>query len=128
MRCPTIARIFKAFNRDLEMVTHTVWAQHRKLVLKELKFLQEGIFPSGTAVRRNDKIRCSSCPRLVRLTNMAEHILDAHMERDTDPNAISRPREAREKHCPECPRSTRVYTGRGLKDHQLSKHSRPLCI
>ncbi|KAJ6542017.1 hypothetical protein DFH09DRAFT_1089344 [Mycena vulgaris] len=66
LRCPTAARLCFAFNRDLAYITYTVWTQHRTGIFSELKFMLEGVFPTGMEARYNDKKRCSYCPRLIK--------------------------------------------------------------
>ncbi|KAJ7907898.1 hypothetical protein B0H13DRAFT_1879122 [Mycena leptocephala] len=114
LRCPTIAPLFRAFNRDLTLITHTVWMQHRKRALVELKVLAEGVFPPGMVARRNVKIRCAHCPRLLRVWAMASHLADKHQDTDIDAMPATTP-------CPDCPGSKRMFTNRGLMDHRLNK-------
>ncbi|KAJ6542056.1 hypothetical protein DFH09DRAFT_1089387 [Mycena vulgaris] len=72
LQCPTAARLCFAFNRDLAYITYTakttelVWTQHRTGIFAELKFMLEGVFPTGMEARYNDKKRCSYCPRLIK--------------------------------------------------------------
>ncbi|KAJ7127351.1 hypothetical protein C8R43DRAFT_697249 [Mycena crocata] len=121
MRCPTIATLYRAFTRDLALITHTVWKEHRPLILAELKSMQHGVFPEGMDARRNDKIRCPYCPRLMKVTGMSDHIVIKHKGRDPD-NIPGIP-ETHKMHCPDCPDSKRLFTTRGMKDHQRNKHS-----
>ncbi|KAJ7472112.1 hypothetical protein FB451DRAFT_1559262 [Mycena latifolia] len=123
MRTPTAARLALAFNRDLSLVTHTVWVHHRQLILTELKYMREGVLPRGVNAQPNDKIRCSYCPRLIKVKGIADHLIDKHKDQNSDTIPGVRPRE--EKHCADCPGSKRVYTLRGMKDHQLNKHNNP---
>ncbi|KAJ7470905.1 hypothetical protein FB451DRAFT_1399651 [Mycena latifolia] len=116
MRCPTIISLFAAFNRDLELITHTVWSHNKPLVFAELKFLKEGVFPAGMTPRRNDSVRCSSCSRLIKVVGMGEH-LKKHGSQV--PDVIPLLDEGKEN-CLECPNSTRLFTVRGLKDHRLN--------
>ncbi|KAJ6483712.1 hypothetical protein C8R47DRAFT_1217405 [Mycena vitilis] len=120
MRCPTTARLFTAFNRDLDLVTHAVWIDNRAIILAELKAMLNGVLPEGTTGQKNDKLRCSYCPRLIAVKGMADHIVDKHKDRNPDkiPSIPSRD----EKHCPHCPDSKRLFTRRGLRDHNLSKY------
>ncbi|KAK6996770.1 hypothetical protein R3P38DRAFT_2565269 [Favolaschia claudopus] len=120
MRCPTMAKLFNAFNRDLELITFTVWAQNRNIILTELKVMTHGILPAGTLARHNDKIRCSYCARLIAVQGMADHVVDKHRNESADDIPFIPARE--EKHCPLCPESKRVYSKRGLKDHRLGKY------
>ncbi|KAJ7640276.1 hypothetical protein DFH06DRAFT_625643 [Mycena polygramma] len=115
LRCPTLASLFHAFNRDLTPITHTVWMQHRKRVLAEFTAMVDGVFPPGITAQRNDKVRCAHCPRLLRLSAMGSHISEKHQ----GPNANEVPTL---QPCPDCD-SKRVFTKRGLDDHRLSKHS-----
>ncbi|KAJ7484980.1 hypothetical protein B0H11DRAFT_2279269 [Mycena galericulata] len=125
LRCPTMARLFFAFNRDLQPITHTVWTQVRDLVLAELKFMGEGVFPEGVATRPNDKVRCTQCNQLLRAMSMADHVLSKHKGRNADTSACDGPEaKARESHCRDCPSSRRLFTERGLRDHQLNKHGK----
>ncbi|KAJ7187099.1 hypothetical protein C8R46DRAFT_1058878 [Mycena filopes] len=121
MRCPTIVALFTAFNRDLTPITHTVWTHNRERVLCELKAMKDGAFPLGMAPRHNDKVRCAQCPKLVRASNMHHHVLDKHPTVDVAEPLI--PQREGPNPCPECPRSKRLYTKRGLKDHRLKKHT-----
>ncbi|KAJ7671332.1 hypothetical protein DFH06DRAFT_1468093 [Mycena polygramma] len=123
MRCPTTARIFTAFNRDLDLVTHSVWIDNRAIILAELKAMLNGVLPEGTTGQKNDKLRCSYCPRLIAVKGMADHIVDKH--KDQNPDKIPSIPSRDEKHCPRCPDSKRLFTRRGLRDHNLSKHSTP---
>ncbi|KAJ6552006.1 hypothetical protein DFH09DRAFT_1086127 [Mycena vulgaris] len=40
--------------------------KHRTGIFAELKFMLEGVFPTGMEARYNDKKRCSYCPRLIK--------------------------------------------------------------
>ncbi|KAK7055647.1 hypothetical protein R3P38DRAFT_2499157 [Favolaschia claudopus] len=119
MRCPTMAKLFEAFNRDLQLITFTVWMHNRDDILNELNSVQNGILPAGTTARNGDKIRCAYCPRLISVRGMANHVVDKHpnASADTIPFIPAR----KEKHCPLCSGSKRVYSQRGLKDHKLVK-------
>ncbi|KAJ7932048.1 hypothetical protein B0H13DRAFT_1956427 [Mycena leptocephala] len=83
LRCPTMARIFAAFNRDLALITETVWRENLPIIRAEFKYMVNGVLPDGMVGRRNDKVRCSYCPRLIKTQGP---------ESGSD-----------EKHCPECP-------------------------
>jgi hypothetical protein len=84
--------------------------------------------------RRNDKIRCAHCPRLLRVWAMASHLADKyvvsdvgvtrrvsplhgyrHQDTDIDVMPATAP-------CPDCPGSKRMFTNRGLMDHRLNKY------
>ncbi|KAJ7609652.1 hypothetical protein FB45DRAFT_1123916 [Roridomyces roridus] len=43
LRCPAALGVFKAFNRDLELITTTVWAQIRALTLSQLEYMENGL-------------------------------------------------------------------------------------
>ncbi|KAJ7102856.1 hypothetical protein C8R44DRAFT_887582 [Mycena epipterygia] len=120
IRCPTMVRLFFAFNRDLALITYTVWMQYRVLVFAELKFLSEGVFPAEMSGRRHDKMRCSYCPRLIHATGMRDHVVDIHPNQnpDTIPGIKGPPKKC----CPGCPESKRKFSKRGMQDHQLQKH------
>ncbi|KAJ6542040.1 hypothetical protein DFH09DRAFT_1322668 [Mycena vulgaris] len=124
LRCPTAARLCFAFSRDLAYITYTVWTQHRTGIFAELKFMLEGVFPTGMEARYNDKKRCSSCPRLIKVRGMADHLVDKHkgLDRDIIPGIP----KCRQKHCPDCPNSKRIYSVRGMKDHQRAMHNNPI--
>ncbi|KAF7335550.1 hypothetical protein MVEN_02208900 [Mycena venus] len=122
LRCPTMARILAAFNRDLALLTHTVWMDNRIAILMELKYMMDRILPEETLGRRNDKVRCSYCPRLNKAKGMSDHVVDKH--KDQNPDAIPFIPVRNEKHCANCPDSKRVFTKRGLADHKLHRHSK----
>ncbi|KAJ7776140.1 hypothetical protein B0H16DRAFT_1879551 [Mycena metata] len=120
MRCPTISAIFHAFNRDLNLITHTVWIHNRDRVLAELKAMTNGALPPGAITQHNDKIRCTHCSRLLRGSSMKDHLVDKHSDLvSKDPVA----QRDKQNLCSECPGSKRLYTQRGLKDHRRSKHA-----
>ncbi|KAJ7667414.1 hypothetical protein B0H17DRAFT_1210215 [Mycena rosella] len=123
LRCPTADRLFQTFNRDLSLITHTVWVQHRRLILAELKYMHLGVFPVGLNGRSTDKLRCAYCPRMIKGPGMKDHVVDKH--KGQDPDAIPGMAECTEKHCPDCPDSKRMFGVHGLKDHQLHKHGNP---
>ncbi|KAJ7505704.1 hypothetical protein B0H11DRAFT_1975738 [Mycena galericulata] len=121
IRCPTVARIFFAFNRDLAMITSTVWIHNKAAILAELKYMREGVTPAGMVLRPNDKMRCAYCPRLIKVKGMGDHVVDMH--KGQNPDTIPSVPESTTKHCSGCPDSKRVFTTRGLADHKLNKHS-----
>ncbi|KAJ7932130.1 hypothetical protein B0H13DRAFT_1956626 [Mycena leptocephala] len=121
LRCPTMARIFAAFNRDLALITETVWRENLPIIRAEFKYMLNGVLPDGMVGRRNDKVRCSYCPRLIKVKGMADHVVDKH--KDQNPDVIPFIPKRDEKHCPECPDLKRLFTKRGLRDHTLYKHS-----
>ncbi|KAJ7776105.1 hypothetical protein B0H16DRAFT_1505673, partial [Mycena metata] len=117
MRCPTISAIFHAFNRDLTLITHTVWIQNRDRVLVELKAMSNGVLPPGVIPQHNDKIRCTHCSGLLRGSSMKDHLVDKHSDLvSKDPVA----QRDKQNPCSQCPGSKRLYTQRGLKDHRRS--------
>lgn len=123
LRTPTGASLALAFNRDLTLVTHTVWVQHRALILAEVDSMCAGIFPKGMNAGPNDKIRCAYCPRLLKMKGVADHVVDKH--KDKNPNTIPGIQASKGKHCPDCPDSKCTFNGRAMKDHQLNKHRNP---
>ncbi|KAJ7776109.1 hypothetical protein B0H16DRAFT_1505688 [Mycena metata] len=119
MRCPTISAIFHAFNRDLTLITHTVWMQNRDRVLAELKAMTNGVLPPGAIAQHNDKIRCTHCSRLLRSSSMKDHLVDKYA-----PDLVSKdPQREKQNPCSQCPGSKRLYTQRGLKDHRRSNRN-----
>ncbi|KAJ7932112.1 hypothetical protein B0H13DRAFT_2520669 [Mycena leptocephala] len=58
LRCPTMTRIFAAFNRDLALITETVWRENLSIIRAEFKYMLDAMIG-----RRNDKVRCSYCLR-----------------------------------------------------------------
>ncbi|KAF7335808.1 hypothetical protein MVEN_02236800 [Mycena venus] len=81
LRCPTMARIFAAFNRDLTPLTHTVWINNWTAVFVELDSISNGVLPEGTVSASNDKVRCSYCPRLIATKGMGNHVSAKHKDR-----------------------------------------------
>ncbi|KAJ6632347.1 hypothetical protein B0H10DRAFT_12833 [Mycena sp. CBHHK59/15] len=121
MRCPTTNQTFLAFNRDLALLTHTVWAEIRTTVFKELNSMYNGVFPDGMLAGPNDRVRCSLCPRIITATGLVAHTLASH--KDQDPDTIPSLPQKNLKHCRDCPDSQRVFSERGLKDHQRDRHN-----
>ncbi|KAJ7651078.1 hypothetical protein FB45DRAFT_889573 [Roridomyces roridus] len=76
-RTPTMSRLLFAFNRDLELLTLTVWTQNRAAILVELESMSQGAFPSEVQLRPEDKIPCPLCSncRLHRLDSLGAHVI-----------------------------------------------------
>jgi hypothetical protein len=51
--------------------------QRQPIVSAELKCLKDGVFPGGTTARQSEQVRCTSCPRFIRVAGMArtEHMV-----------------------------------------------------
>ncbi|KAJ7641661.1 hypothetical protein FB45DRAFT_1022395 [Roridomyces roridus] len=121
LRCPAASSVFDAFNRDLELLTTTVWAQIRTLTLAQFKSMQEGVFPPSIAPRRTDMIKCEHCDYLALADIMHSHVRDVHnLVPDYQVSAETKIRRPAEILCPDCPFSRRSFNERSLRDHQRS--------
>ncbi|KAJ6496025.1 hypothetical protein C8R45DRAFT_984778 [Mycena sanguinolenta] len=123
LRCPRLKYVFEAFNRDLALLTHTVWMHNRSAILTEFKYMKNGVFSEGMVGHQSDKLRCSYCPRLITVKGMADHIVDKHKGQNPDEIPFIPNAKGDKKHCPDCPDSKRLFTKRGLEDHKSVKHS-----
>ncbi|KAJ7641684.1 hypothetical protein FB45DRAFT_900766, partial [Roridomyces roridus] len=110
LRCPAALSVFDAFNRDLELITTTVWAQIRRLTLAQLEWMKAGVLPPNMPARPGDRIRCEQCNEL-RADGVSSH---KH-------KATKAPETTRPMLCPECPHSRRSFSEQGLRDHMLSR-------
>ncbi|KAF7301230.1 hypothetical protein MIND_00687800 [Mycena indigotica] len=92
LQTPTLGRLLHAFNRDLEILTPSVWEQNRDAIMTEL----------------------ATTP----------HIKDLHCSSSKLSDCTSsHPSDQGKRRCPDCPRSSRLYSTHALRDHRSAKHA-----
>ncbi|KAF7311990.1 hypothetical protein MIND_00210800 [Mycena indigotica] len=117
LECSGFQRIFAAFNRDLEKLTFTVWMEHRYAVLTEINGIR-----FGRQKALVDQVECPHCQQSFGVEALSVHTVAKHSDVDPDLLPIRPPFMMGKKHCRDCPKSDRVYTGQGLRAHQRAKH------
>ncbi|KAJ7102874.1 hypothetical protein C8R44DRAFT_746842 [Mycena epipterygia] len=89
MRCPTMARVFNAFNRDLATITHAVWFHLVPIISAAVQLMLLGTFSPEVRIRPYDRIRCPHCPKILRTSGMAAHVLDKHIQKNPDAQGLT---------------------------------------
>ncbi|KAF7317208.1 hypothetical protein HMN09_00455800 [Mycena chlorophos] len=113
---PVLQKVFCAFNRDLALITYSVWIEHRTETLTFIASRHKG------GKTRKD-IPCPYCARSFTVDGLSVHVVAKHQDIDPDTLAVKPASMDGKLHCRDCPRSTRVYTEQALADHRRDKHS-----
>nr|GAT50445.1 predicted protein [Mycena chlorophos] len=116
--CPAFQRVFRAFNRDLALITYSVWMQHREVVLS---FVTSRAVAAAGKTRKD--VQCPYCARSFTTAALSVHVVAKHPDVDPDALPVKPAAMDGKLHCRDCPQSTRVYSKEGLADHRRAKHS-----
>ncbi|KAF7298425.1 C2H2-type domain-containing protein [Mycena kentingensis (nom. inval.)] len=126
LRTKTLTRVLKAFNRDLELITPSVWRQYRPQILAEAKercHEKTGQEEQDASTTSQSQSKCLYCRRWFTVDAMPKHIVAKHKDKNPDELLVRPSAHEGRRHCRQCPDSTRVYNEQGLAAHNAAKHT-----
>ncbi|KAF7309958.1 hypothetical protein MIND_00368400 [Mycena indigotica] len=120
LHCPRLKKLLITFNRDLSLLTLSVWVHNRIEILTELNTMLGGRI-RRPEIANTEEIDCPVCNEVFRVIGIMDHVIESHPE--IDPNEFSlKPKDV--VYCRQCVGADRrrMFTLAGLEMHKTSEH------
>ncbi|KAF7297603.1 hypothetical protein MKEN_01383100 [Mycena kentingensis (nom. inval.)] len=102
-RTPTLKRLKHAFDRDLELLTPSVWSHNLSTIVDELG---------------PKRVVCQHCGKTYDEDRLSAHLSDCQDAQLGTMFGWNKQKAL----CQQCPESRRLYTKDGLEDHRVAQH------